>query len=160
VPYKQKVDVWSVGCIMGEMLSGNTLFPGTDHIDQLTKILQLCGTPSEECLNKIISEEARTYIRSLPRLERKDFSTIFQGSSSLAIELLERMLELDADRRITAEQALAHPYLAQYADPSDEPSSKPYDQTFEDYELTVEEWKEKMWSELKTFSLSIEVEME
>jgi len=158
--YNQTVDVWSVGCIMGEMLSGNTLFPGTDHIDQLTKILQLCGAPSEECLNKIISEEARTYIRSLPRLERKDFSTIFQGSSSLAIELLERMLELDADRRITAEQALAHPYLAQYADPSDEPSSKPYDQTFEDYELTVEEWKEKMWSELKTFSLSIEVEME
>jgi hypothetical protein len=38
------------------------------------------------------------------------------------------MLELDADKRITAEEALAHPYLAQYADPTDEPTSLPYDQ--------------------------------
>lgn len=51
------------------------------------------------------------------------------------------MLEVDADKRITAEQALAHPYLAQYADPTDEPVSLPYDQTFEDYELPVEKWK-------------------
>ena len=53
------------------------------------------------------------------------------------------MLELDADKRITAEQALAHPYLVQYADPTDEPISLPYDQTFEDYDLPVEQWKGK-----------------
>lgn len=53
------------------------------------------------------------------------------------------MLELDADKRITAEQALAHPYLAQYADPTDEPTSLPYDQTFEDLQLTVDQWKGK-----------------
>ena len=51
------------------------------------------------------------------------------------------MLEIDSDKRMTAEQALAHPYLAQYADPTDEPSSLPYDQTFEDFELPVEKWK-------------------
>lgn len=62
-------------------------------------------------------------------------------SSLSAIDLLEKTLELDADKRITAEEALAHPYLAQYADPSDEPSSPAYDQSFEDMDLTVEEWK-------------------
>ena len=51
------------------------------------------------------------------------------------------MLEVDADRRITAEQALAHQYLSQYADPTDEPSSAPYDQTFEDLDLPVDQWK-------------------
>lgn len=58
-----------------------------------------------------------------------------------AIDLLEKMLELDADKRITAEDALAHKYLSQYADPSDEPVSAPYDQSFEDMELPVERWK-------------------
>lgn len=51
------------------------------------------------------------------------------------------MLELDSDKRINAEQALAHPYLAQYADPTDEPTSPPYDQSFEDMDLPVEQWK-------------------
>ena len=50
-------------------------------------------------------------------------------------------MELDADKRISAEQALAHPYLAVYADPTDEPSSSQYDQTFEDLDLPVEQWK-------------------
>ena len=54
---------------------------------------------------------------------------------------MEKTLELDADKRITAEEALAHPYLAQYADPSDEPCSPPYDQSFEDMDVSVEEWK-------------------
>lgn len=58
-----------------------------------------------------------------------------------AIDLLEKMLELDADKRITAEDALAHKYLEQYADPSDEPVSAPYDQSFEDMDLPVEKWK-------------------
>jgi p38 MAP kinase len=51
------------------------------------------------------------------------------------------MLEMDADNRINADRALSHPYLAQYADPSDEPVSLPYDQTFEDFDLPVEKWK-------------------
>ena len=92
-------------------------------------------------------------------MEKKNFSSVFSGASPMgvylyqpdnlpfmrlngaAIDLLESMLELDADKRITAEQTLAHPYLAQYADPSDEPSSPPYDQTFEDYDISVGEWK-------------------
>lgn len=37
--YKENVDIWSVGCIMGEMIRGGVLFPGTDHIDQWNKII-------------------------------------------------------------------------------------------------------------------------
>jgi len=85
-------------------------------------------------------------------MEKKNFSEVFSGASPLAIDLLEKMLELDADKRITAEQTLAHPYLAQYADPSDEPSSQPYDQTFEDFDVSVQEWKEYMWKEINTFT--------
>ena len=56
------------------------------------------------------------------------------------------MLELDAEKRITAEQALAHPYLSQYADPSDEPTSESYDQSYEDMDLPVQQWKGSLMS--------------
>ncbi|XP_033219375.1 mitogen-activated protein kinase p38b-like isoform X2 [Belonocnema kinseyi] len=149
--YNQTVDIWSVGCIMAELLTGRTLFPGTDHIDHLTRVLVLCGTPTEETLNKVTSQEARNYIQSLPPLKKKNFKDVFRGANPLAIELLELMLELDAERRITAEQALAHPYLAQYADPTDEPTSSPYDQSFEDMDLPVEKWKELVYHEVVNF---------
>jgi serine/threonine protein kinase len=68
---------------------------------------------------------------------------LFKTHLFLAIDLLEKMLSLDTDKRITADQTLAHPYLSQYADPSDEPSSPAYDQTFEDYDISVQEWKGK-----------------
>ena len=61
----------------------------------------------------------------------------------VAIDLLERMLDLDPDTRITAEQALAHPYFKQYADPSDEPESEPYDQSFEEKSFDIPDWKSK-----------------
>jgi p38 MAP kinase len=61
--------------------------------------------------------------------------------SFVAINLLEQMLDLDTDTRITATEALAHPYLAQYADPSYEPSADAYNQSFEEMELTIPEWK-------------------
>lgn len=76
-------------------------------------------------------------------MRKKDFNSVFKGANPLAIDLLEKMLELDSDERITAELALAHPYLAQYADSTDEPVSPPYDQSFEDMEAPLETWRRK-----------------
>lgn len=58
-----------------------------------------------------------------------------------ALDLLEKMLDLDADKRITAAEALAHPYLAQYHDESDEPVSDTFDDSFENAENTVSDWR-------------------
>lgn len=67
----------------------------------------------------------------------------FGGANPQAIDLLALMLELDSEKRITAEQALAHAYLASYADPSDEPVSAPFDQSIEVMNLPVEKWRGK-----------------
>lgn len=58
-----------------------------------------------------------------------------------AIDLLKRMLILDSDKRITATDALAHPYFEQYHDPDDEPEAELYDESTENKERTIEEWK-------------------
>lgn len=52
-------------------------------IDQLTRILVLCGTPPEETLNKITSEEARNYIKSLPHMEKKNYNEFFKGANPM-----------------------------------------------------------------------------
>uniref|UniRef100_A0A4W5PIX0 mitogen-activated protein kinase n=1 Tax=Hucho hucho TaxID=62062 RepID=A0A4W5PIX0_9TELE len=139
--YNMTVDIWSVGCIMAELLTGRTLFPGTDHIDQLKLIMLLIGTPGPELLMKISSVPARNYINSLPQMPKRNFSDVFIGANPQAVDLLEKMLVLDTDKRITAAEALAHPYFSQYHDPDDEPEADPYDQSFESRDLDIEEWK-------------------
>lgn len=136
---------------MAELLTGRTLFPGTDHIDQLKLILRLVGTPGAELLKKISSESARNYIQSLTQMPKMNFANVFIGANPLAVDLLEKMLVLDSDKRITAAQALAHAYFAQYHDPDDEPVADPYDQSFESRDLLIDEWKSLTYDEVISF---------
>lgn len=149
--YGMQVDIWSVGCIMAELLTGQVLFPGTDHIDQLSRILQIVGTPDTEFLGKITSDTARTFIKSMPNFPKKDFSGYFVGANPMAVDLLEKLLIMDPDRRLTAEQALAHPYFVNYADPEDEPIAEPYDDSFEKLELSIDQWKLRTYEEIVKF---------
>ncbi|CAL1606069.1 unnamed protein product [Knipowitschia caucasica] len=149
--YNMTVDIWSVGCIMAELLTGRTLFPGTDHIDQLKLIMHLVGTPEPSLLKKISSDSARSYVMSLPILAKRNFADVFIGANPLAVDLLEKMLVLDTDQRITAAEALAHAYFCQYHDPDDEPVADPYDQSFESRELDIEEWKRLTYEEVISF---------
>uniref|UniRef100_A0A4W6CAN5 mitogen-activated protein kinase n=1 Tax=Lates calcarifer TaxID=8187 RepID=A0A4W6CAN5_LATCA len=149
--YNMTVDIWSVGCIMAELLTGRTLFPGTDHINQLQQIMRLTGTPPASLISRMPSHEARNYINSLQHMPKRNFADVFIGANPLAVDLLEKMLVLDTDKRITASEALAHPYFAQYHDPDDEPEAEPYDQSFESRELEIEEWKKLTYEEVLSF---------
>lgn len=103
-------------------------------------------------MKKMSSEDARRYVSTLPKMPRRNFAEIFRGVNPLAIDLLEKMLELDADRRPTAEQALSHPYLATYADPDDEPTAEKFDYSWEERDLPLEEWKRLIFDEMIKFS--------
>uniref|UniRef100_A0A9J7Y8V0 Mitogen-activated protein kinase 13 n=2 Tax=Cyprinus carpio TaxID=7962 RepID=A0A9J7Y8V0_CYPCA len=149
--YTQTVDIWSVGCIMGEMFNGKTLFKGKDYMDQLTQIMKVTGTPGPEFIEKLESPEAKSYVRSQPRYPRKDFSTLFPRASKKAVDLLEKMLVLDADARLTADGALAHSYFDVLRDPEDCPEPTPYDDSYDNATLPLEEWKRLSFKEVRSF---------
>lgn len=54
--YDVEVDIWSAGCIFAEMLEGKPLFPGKDHVNQFSIITELLGTPPDDVIQTICSE--------------------------------------------------------------------------------------------------------
>lgn len=149
--YTQTVDVWSAACILAEMITGKVLFPGHDSIDQLKKIMRLTGTPDSTLVQKMQSKDAQSYVQGLPPQKKKNFREVFPDMDKNAVDLLEGMLLLDPERRLTADQGLSHPFLSEYHDPETEPASQPYDDSFESLELAVGEWKSLIHMEIMTF---------
>lgn len=104
--------MWSVGCILAELIIRKPLLPATSEEEQLSMITKLLGNPSEKLINEIENEKNKEFVLQLPKREAKDFNQIFKGASAEAIDLLKRMLTYDPEERITVADALAHPYLA------------------------------------------------
>ncbi|RMZ82284.1 hypothetical protein DV738_g1876, partial [Chaetothyriales sp. CBS 135597] len=130
--YTKAIDVWSVGCILAELLGGRPFFKGRDYVDQLNQILHYLGTPNEETLSRIGSPRAQEYVRNLPYMPKVPFARLFPQANPDALDLLDRMLAFDPSSRITVEDALEHRYLHIWHDASDEPACpKTFDFAFE-----------------------------
>ncbi|KAJ7359386.1 mitogen-activated protein kinase [Mycena albidolilacea] len=155
--YTKAIDVWSVGCILAEMLSGKPLFPGRDYHHQLTLILDVLGTPTLDEFYAITTRRSRDYIRALPFRKRRPFNTLFPNANPLAVDFLAKTLTFDPKKRITCEEALAHPYLEAYHDPDDEPVAPPLDPEFFEFDLhkddiSREQLKELLYEEIMSFN--------
>jgi len=131
------------------MLEGKPLFPGKDHVNQFSIITELLGTPPDDVIQTICSENTLRFVQSLPKRERQPLVNKFKNAEPAAIDLLENMLVFDPKKRVRADSALAHPYLAPYHDPTDEPvAEEKFDWSFNDADLPVDTWKIMMYSEI------------
>ncbi|XP_057515931.1 mitogen-activated protein kinase 19-like isoform X1 [Amaranthus tricolor] len=109
--YTPAIDIWSIGCIFAEVLTGKPLFPGKSVVHQLDLITDLLGTPSSDVISGVRNDKARKYLTDMRKKQPVPFSQKFANSDPLALNLLQKLLSFDPKDRPTAEQALADPYF-------------------------------------------------
>jgi cell division cycle 2-like protein len=121
--YGAAVDMWSVGCIFGELITREPLLQGKNEVDQMSHIFELCGVPTEESWPGFRRlPNARTL--RLPKSSLTTGSVIrarFPNMTNAGAGLLNALLSLDPDRRPSAKEMLQHEYFRQ--DPKAKPES-------------------------------------
>ncbi|KAG0492879.1 hypothetical protein HPP92_005968 [Vanilla planifolia] len=149
--YTPAIDIWSIGCIFAEMLTGKPLFPGKNVVHQLDLMTDLLGNPSPETITKIRNEKAKRYLYNMRKKHKVSFCQKFSGADPLALALLERLLSFDPKDRPTAEEALADPYFHGLANIEREPSTQPISKLefeFERRKMTKDDVRELIYKEI------------
>nr|XP_025971118.1 mitogen-activated protein kinase 15 [Dromaius novaehollandiae]XP_025971119.1 mitogen-activated protein kinase 15 [Dromaius novaehollandiae] len=146
--YTKGVDMWSIGCILGELLLGKPLFPGTSTVNQIEQILRVIPAPSAEDILAMQSDYRASVIKRMSSRQRVTFEEILPSSTPLhALDLLKKLLVFNPDKRLTAEEALQHPYVKRFHCPAREPSLG-YDVILpldDDIQLSVAEYRNKLY---------------
>lgn len=146
--YTKGVDMWSIGCILGEMLLGRPLFPGTSTINQIEKIMGAIPHPTAEDVFAIRSEYGASVIQRMLLRPQVPLVDLLQPSVPPdALDLLQHLLVFNPYKRLTAEQALQHPYVAKFHNPAREPSLD-YDVILpvdDDVQLSVTQYRNKLY---------------
>lgn len=109
--YSEKIDVWSVGCIFGEMINGIPIFPGANQVDQLWSIFKVLGTPDQKTWPEFVGFKG---FNSFPVWQSVNFKDLFPVLSENGIDFIKKVLEVNPAKRITAHQALNHVYFREY----------------------------------------------
>lgn len=114
--YTTAIDIWSLGCVLAELLLGLPLFPGESGVDQLVEIIKVLGTPTREeikCMNPNYTEF------KFPQIKAHPWHKVFhKRTPPEAVDLVSRLLQYSPNLRCTALEACAHPFFDELRDPN------------------------------------------
>ena len=119
--YGTPVDMWGVGCVLAEAISGDVLFPGSSTMDQLRCIMQITGRPTGGDIESIGSPLAEIIMGDVEQPEPLALSELYPEASAESLDMIRMLLQFNPARRIRVTQALRHPYVVDFHNPEDEP---------------------------------------
>lgn len=149
--YNEGVDMWAIGCIVGELFAGKPLFPGNSTLDQMERVVAFTGPPSSSDISSMRSEFAETMIANLtyshPRVTLKQKLPNADGDT---IDFVMKLLVFNPENRMSVVAALEHPFVAQFHNPEEEAASgDPLKASLDDNKrYTVGDYRNKVYRNL------------
>ena len=148
--YGTAIDVWSCGCVFGELLTGNCPFQGKDEESLMKKICEKCGTPNETNWPGVT--KLPLYNKLCPRtIFPNSFNEHFKNYPDIdevTLDLLSKMLQLDPKKRITIDDALNHPFFLEHKPNMCTEKDMPiFDKDYHEYEYSHQHKKIKEQSQ-------------
>jgi len=151
--YTKSIDIWSVGCVLCELIGRKPIFCGKDHLDQIKKILHVIGTPSSEDLKWLPPRSpARSFLKNVPPCEPQGWKRVYPKASDDAVDAIERMLTFDPTKRPDVKESLELKFFAALHIPEDEPKAPgPMDWSFDKFTPTKQKLQNFIYLECARF---------
>ncbi|XP_015173006.1 PREDICTED: putative serine/threonine-protein kinase C05D10.2 isoform X2 [Polistes dominula] len=146
--YTKGIDMWSLGCILGEMLLGKPLFPGSSTINQVERIMATLPAPTEEDLISVSAGYGTNLLEKSPSGPKRSLKDLLPETSKEALDLICNLIMFNPVHRLTAVEALEHPYVASFHRRGNEPSrtTSVVPLLRDDVQLSVEEYRNKLYA--------------
>lgn len=109
--YTKAIDIWSAGCTFGELVSKKYLFPGENYLNQIKVIIELLGSIDDNDLGFIQNDHAKTYVKSFTNIPKKNLSEVLKYNDKLGIDLLNKIIVFNPEKRLKVEECIEHPYI-------------------------------------------------
>nr|CAD7398766.1 unnamed protein product [Timema poppensis] len=166
--YTKGIDMWSLGCILAEMLLGKPLFPGSSTINQIERIMSTIPPPTTEDVENVCTGYGSSLLQRAPAGPRRPLTELLKDSTPDALDLVTKLLVFHPHKRLTASEALMHPYVHRFHNSSNEPSLN-HDvlpPLRDDVQLAVDDYRNKLYEMMssgifrfETFSSVVVVEI-
>lgn len=148
--YTRGVDMWSLGCILAEMIASKPLYPGSSTINQLDRIMSTLPPPSRQDVESIKSPYAKAILDQIIHKRHKYLTDILPQADDISLDLLNKLLNFNPNKRLTAANCLEHPYLSKFHDSDKEPviGCQIVPVIDDNVQLTAHEYREQLYKDI------------